>query len=48
MEVRGEDKFLLRAKIAIAAAKSQLSAEYFDTYNQLKTLVEQEVKALIA
>ncbi|MEH2355947.1 pentapeptide repeat-containing protein [Nostoc sp.] len=48
MEVRGEDKFLLRAKTAIAADKSQLSAEYFATYNQLKALAEQEVKALIA
>ncbi|WP_243458677.1 pentapeptide repeat-containing protein, partial [Nostoc sp. UIC 10630] len=48
MEVRGEDKFLLRAKTAITADKSQLSAEYFATYNQLKALAEQEVKALIA
>ncbi|WP_414573119.1 pentapeptide repeat-containing protein [Nostoc sp. CCY 9925] len=48
MEVRGEDKFLLRAKTANAADKSELSAEYFDTYNQLKALAEQEVKALIA
>nr|WP_313954966.1 pentapeptide repeat-containing protein [Nostoc sp. FACHB-145] len=47
MEVRGEDKFLLRAKTAIAADKSELSAEYFATYNQLKALAEQEVKALI-
>ncbi|MDZ8140791.1 MAG: pentapeptide repeat-containing protein [Nostoc sp. DedQUE04] len=48
MEVRGEDKFLLRAKTAIAADKSQLSAEYFATYNQLKAVAEQEIKALIA
>jgi uncharacterized protein YjbI with pentapeptide repeats len=48
MEVRGEDKFLLRAKTAIAADKSQLSAEYFATYNQLKALAEQEVQKLIA
>lgn len=48
MEVRGEDKFLLRAKTAIAADKSQLNAEYFATYNQLKALAEQEVKAIIA
>ncbi|QLE59662.1 pentapeptide repeat-containing protein [Nostoc sp. TCL26-01] len=48
MEVRGEDKFLLRAKTAIAADKSQLSVEYFATYNQLKALVEQEVQQLIA
>ncbi|MDZ8106701.1 MAG: pentapeptide repeat-containing protein [Nostoc sp. DedQUE12a] len=48
MEVRGEDKFLLRAKTAITADKSELSAEYFATYNQLKALAEQEVKTLIA
>ncbi|AUB42118.1 putative protein YjbI, containings pentapeptide repeats [Nostoc flagelliforme CCNUN1] len=48
MEKRGQDKFLLRAKTAITADKSQLSAEYFATYNQLKALAEQEVKALIA
>ncbi|MBD2683435.1 MULTISPECIES: pentapeptide repeat-containing protein [Nostoc] len=48
MEKRGQDKFLLRAKTAIAADKSELSAEYFATYNQLKALAEQEVKALIA
>ncbi|WP_414755236.1 pentapeptide repeat-containing protein [Anabaena sp. CCY 9910] len=48
MEVRGEDKFLLRAKTAIAADKSQLSAEYFAMYNQLKALAEQEVQQLIA
>jgi uncharacterized protein YjbI with pentapeptide repeats len=48
MEVRGEDKFLLRAKTAPEADKSQLSAEYFEIYNQLKALAEQELKALIA
>ncbi|MHC5761893.1 pentapeptide repeat-containing protein [Nostoc sp.] len=48
MEKRGEDKFLLRAKTADTADKSQLSAEYFDIYNQLKALAEQEIKALIA
>ncbi|MBD2615856.1 pentapeptide repeat-containing protein [Nostoc punctiforme FACHB-252] len=47
MEKRGQDKFLLRAKTAIAADKSELSAEYFDTYNRLKVLAEQEVKVLI-
>ena len=36
MEVRGEDKFLLRAKTAATADKSELSAEYFDTSNHLK------------
>ncbi|MBU7584445.1 MAG: pentapeptide repeat-containing protein [Nostoc sp. TH1S01] len=48
MEKRGQDKFLLRAKTAATADKSELSQEYFDTYNQLKALAEQEVKALIA
>lgn len=48
MEVRGEDKFLLRAKTAVTADKSELSKEYFDTYNQLKALAEQEVQKLIA
>jgi len=48
MEVRGEDKFLLRAKTAIAADKSALSAEYFDTYNHLKALPEREIKLLLA
>lgn len=48
MEKRGQDKFLLRAKTAIATDKSELSAEYFATYNQLKALAEQEVQKLIA
>ncbi|MFN6565245.1 MAG: pentapeptide repeat-containing protein [Nostoc sp. ChiSLP01] len=48
MEKRGLDKFLLRAKSAIAADKSQLSAEYFDTYNQLKNLPDREIKLLLA
>ena len=47
MEVRGEDKFLLRAKTALEADKSELSAEYFDTYNQLKGLPEQEIRLLL-
>ncbi|MHC5833625.1 MAG: pentapeptide repeat-containing protein, partial [Nostoc sp.] len=48
MEVRGEDKFLLRAKTAIAADKSQLSSEYFTTYNEIKALPEREIKLLLA
>lgn len=47
MEVRGEDKFLLRAKTAIAADKSQLSAEYVATYNKIKGLPEREIKLLL-
>ncbi|WP_243458589.1 pentapeptide repeat-containing protein [Nostoc sp. UIC 10630] len=48
MEVRDEDKFLLRAKTAFVADKSQLSTEYFDTYNEIKALPEQEIKLLLA
>ncbi|MCC5601297.1 pentapeptide repeat-containing protein [Nostoc favosum] len=47
MEKRGQDKFLLRAKTAIAADKSYLSAEYFDTYNEIKGLPEREIKLLL-
>ncbi|NJN09626.1 MAG: hypothetical protein HC815_17215 [Richelia sp. RM1_1_1] len=48
MEKRGEDKFLLRAKTAPEADKSELSAEYFKTYNQIKALAEKEIKLLLA
>ncbi|MDF5724322.1 MAG: pentapeptide repeat-containing protein [Rhizonema sp. PD37] len=48
MEVKGEDKFLLRTKTAPTADKSELSAEYFTIYNELKALAEQEIKALIS
>ncbi|MHC5748116.1 MAG: pentapeptide repeat-containing protein [Nostoc sp.] len=47
MEKRGEDKFLLRAKTADTADKSQLSAEYFDSYNETKSLPEREIKLLL-
>ena len=47
MEKRGEDKFLLRTKTASDTDKSQLSQEYFDTYNQLKGLSEQEIRFLL-
>ncbi len=47
MEKRGEDKFLLCAKTALDADKSQLSQEYFEIYNQLKALAEQEIQKLI-
>lgn len=47
MEKRGQNKFLLRAKIAVTADKWQLSAEYFDSYNQLKGLPEREIKLLL-
>ncbi len=48
MEVKGENKFLLRAKTAARADKSQLSAEYSDNYNRIKSLPEQDIKLLIA
>ncbi len=48
MEKRGDDKFLLRAKVAPEVNKSELSAEYFETYNHLKTLTASEqVKHLL-
>ncbi|MBN3897721.1 MAG: pentapeptide repeat-containing protein [Nostoc sp. NOS(2021)] len=42
MEKRGDDKILLRAKTAALSDKSQLSAEYFDDYNQLKALSQSQ------
>ncbi|MGB3652514.1 MAG: pentapeptide repeat-containing protein [Rivularia sp. (in: cyanobacteria)] len=42
MEKRGEDKFLLRAKVAPEMKKSELSQQYFESYNHLKTLSPQE------
>ncbi|WP_227788698.1 MULTISPECIES: pentapeptide repeat-containing protein [unclassified Nodularia (in: cyanobacteria)] len=48
MEVRGEDKFLLRAKTAATADKSQLSAEYSATYNEIKGLPESQINLLLA
>ncbi|BAZ21422.1 hypothetical protein NIES4073_23000 [Kalymmatonema gypsitolerans NIES-4073] len=48
MEKRGTNKFLLRAKTAPNVDKSELSAEYFDTYNHIKSLPEQEIKLLLA
>ncbi|MDF5715597.1 MAG: pentapeptide repeat-containing protein [Rhizonema sp. NSF051] len=49
MEKRGQDKFLLRALTAQQTDKSELSAEYFNTYNQLLGLnPEQQVQVLLA
>ncbi|MEB3216728.1 MAG: pentapeptide repeat-containing protein [Nostocales cyanobacterium 94392] len=42
MEKRGEDKFLLRAKVAPETKKSELSQQYFESYNHLKTLSPEE------
>lgn len=48
MEVKGEDKFLIKAKTVPQTDKSELSAEYFENYNQLKGLPEQEMRLLLA
>jgi uncharacterized protein YjbI with pentapeptide repeats len=47
MEKRGDDKILLRTKTAADSDKSQLSAEYFDDYNQLKALSQSQQLLLI-
>ncbi|MGQ4648369.1 hypothetical protein [Lyngbya aestuarii] len=47
-EKRGQDKFLLRAATAPNSDRSTLSAEYFTTYNQVKSLAEAEVRVLLA
>jgi len=48
MEKRGLDKFLLRAKTAEGVNRSELSAEYFSEYNQLKTLPQNDAQLLVA
>ncbi|MEW6496075.1 MAG: pentapeptide repeat-containing protein [Cyanobacteriota bacterium] len=47
MEKRGGDKFSLRAATAPDANHSELNAEYFSTYNEIKALAEQELQALL-
>lgn len=47
LEVKGEGKFLLRAKSSLAADKSELSAEYFSTYNMIRNLSKAQVEALL-
>ncbi|MEH2056492.1 MAG: hypothetical protein V7K97_10120 [Nostoc sp.] len=47
MEKRGDDKILLRAKTAVGSNKSQLSAEYFDDYNQVKALSQSQQLLLV-
>jgi len=48
IEKPSEDKFLLRAKTSETANKSELSNEYFSTYNQMKRLPEREIQLLLA
>jgi hypothetical protein len=42
------DKAQILAKTLGSADKSELSAEYFDTYNRLKALSAGEIRLLIA
>jgi len=46
MEKRGGNKFLLRAATTPDANHSELNAEYFATYNQIKALTERELQSL--
>src|SRR5919199_1720208 len=48
MEKRGGDKFMLRVATAPDANHSELNAEYFDTYNEIKALAPRELQALLA
>ncbi|NEQ73417.1 MAG: pentapeptide repeat-containing protein [Okeania sp. SIO2C9] len=48
MEKRGQDNLLLRLATALGANLSQLNAEYFQTYHEIKSLAQTEVKALLA
>jgi uncharacterized protein YjbI with pentapeptide repeats len=48
MEKRGGDKFMLKVATAPDANHSELNAEYFDTYNEIKALAPRELQALLA
>jgi uncharacterized protein YjbI with pentapeptide repeats len=48
LEKRGHDKFLLRAKASDLADKSELSAQYFSSYNQIKALPHDNIQLLLA
>lgn len=48
MEKRGKDKFLLKVKTTASADRSQLNQEYFDDYNQLRTLPRNHPRLLIS
>ncbi len=47
MEVKGQDNLLLRLKADPKADLSQLNAEYFETYNQIKALAEADSQKLL-
>ena len=48
MEVKGEDKLLLRLKTAPDADLSYLNQEYFQRYNEVKALAETQKQLLLA
>ncbi|MEZ2247392.1 pentapeptide repeat-containing protein [Microcoleus sp.] len=48
MEKRGKDKFLLKVKTTASASRSRLSQEYFNDYNQLRTLPRNNPRLLIS
>ncbi|MGI0492717.1 pentapeptide repeat-containing protein [Alkalinema pantanalense CENA528] len=48
LEKRGRDKFLLRAKTSDLVDKSELSAQYFSNYNQIKALPHDNIQLLLA
>ncbi len=48
LEGRGQDKIRLQAQVAGGINRSELSAEYFSTYNQLNDLPYNDLKALLA
>jgi hypothetical protein len=48
MEVKGENKLLLRVKTAPDVNNSELSAEYFENFNHIQSLPERDIKLLLA
>nr|MDZ8061301.1 pentapeptide repeat-containing protein [Nostoc sp. EkiNYC01] len=48
IEKRGEEKILLKLKTSPNISRSQLSAEYFLYYNELKKLVQPEFERILA
>ncbi|MFB2917881.1 pentapeptide repeat-containing protein [Aerosakkonema funiforme] len=48
MEKRGKDKFLLKVKTTRSAERSRLSQEYFNDYNQLRSLPRNDPRLLIS
>ncbi|MBE9188897.1 pentapeptide repeat-containing protein [Gloeocapsopsis crepidinum LEGE 06123] len=48
LEGRGQDKIRLQAKVAGHSDRSQLSAEYFANYSEIKALPYKDMQALLA